>query len=159
VVYIRVRATLGAAAAMANTVLLLALGVPYAVLWGVVSFLFSFVPNIGFVLALVPPALLAFVEGGPGPALLVVGGYTAINLAFDYVLQPRVMSSELDISPVVVIVCILFWTFLIGATGALLAVPLTIALRAVLLPFPGARWFVALLGPVPEDPQPEGSLA
>jgi predicted PurR-regulated permease PerM len=151
VVYIRVRATLGAAAAVADTILLLVLGVPYAVLWGVVSFLFSFVPNIGFVLALIPPTLLAFVEGGLGPALLVVGGYTAINLAFDYVLQPRVMSSELDISPVVVIVCILVWTFLIGAAGALLAVPLTIALRTVLLPFPGARWFVALLGPVPED--------
>jgi AI-2 transport protein TqsA len=153
VVYIRVRATLGAAAAVADTVLLLVLGIPYAVLWGVVSFLFSFVPNIGFVLALIPPTLLAFMDGGLGPALLVVGGYTAINLAFDYVLQPRVMSSELDISPVVVITCILVWTFLIGATGALLAVPLTIALRAVLLPFPGARWFVALLGPVPGDDQ------
>ena len=75
----------------------------------------------------------------------------AINLAFDYVLQPRMMSAELDISPVVVITCILVWTFLIGATGALLAVPLTIALRAILVPFPGARWFVALLGPVPGE--------
>jgi len=151
VVYIRVRATLGAAAAVADTLLLLVLGVPYAVLWGVVSFLFSFVPNIGFVIALIPPTVLAFTVGGIGPALLVVGGYTAINLAFDYVLQPRVMSSELDISPVVVISCIMVWTFLIGATGALLAVPLTIALRAALVPFPGARWFVALLGPVPGE--------
>jgi len=151
-VYIKVRASLGAAAAVADTVLLVVLGVPYAFLWGVVSFLFSFVPNIGFVLALIPPAVLALLDGGPVPALLVVGGYVAINLAFDYVLQPRMMSSELDISPVVTIVCILVWTFLIGASGALLAVPLTIALRAVLLPFPGARWFVALLGPAPEDP-------
>ncbi len=151
-VYIKVRATLGAAAAVADTILLVVLGVPYAFLWGVVSFLFSFVPNIGFVLALIPPAVLALLDGGPVPALLVVGGYVAINLAFDYVLQPRMMSSELDISPVVTIVSILAWTFLIGASGALLAVPLTIALRAVLLPFPGARWFVALLGPVPDDP-------
>jgi predicted PurR-regulated permease PerM len=151
-IYIKVRASLGAAAAVADTILLVVLGVPYAFLWGAVSFLFSFVPNIGFVLALVPPALLALLDGGIVPALLVVGGYVAINLAFDYVLQPRMMSTELDISPVVTIVCILVWTFLIGASGALLAVPLTIALRAILLPFPGARWFVALLGPVPEDP-------
>ena len=151
VVYIRVRAVLGAAAAIADVVLLLVLGVPYAVLWGVVSFLFSFVPNIGFVLALIPPTVLAFLDGGIGPALAVVVGYTAINLAFDYVLQPRMMSTNLDISPVVVIVSILFWTFVIGAMGALLAVPLTIALRAVLLPYPGARWFVALLGPVPVE--------
>jgi AI-2 transport protein TqsA len=148
-IYIKVRAALGGAAAVADTILLLVLGVPYALLWGVVSFLFSFVPNIGFVLALIPPALLAFMDGGLAPAIMVVAGYVAINIAFDYVLQPRVMSTELDISPVVTIVCIMFWTFLIGASGALLAVPLTIVVRALLLPFPGARWFVALLGPVP----------
>jgi AI-2 transport protein TqsA len=151
VVYIKVRAVLGGAAAIADVVLLLVLGVPYAVLWGVVSFLFSFVPNIGFVLALIPPTVLAFLDGGIGAAVAVVVGYTAINLAFDYVLQPRMMSTNLDLSPVVVIVSILVWTFVIGAMGALLAMPLTIALRTVLLPYPGARWFVALLGPVPED--------
>ena len=154
-VYIKVRAILGAAAAVADTVLLLVLGVPYAVLWGVVSFLFSFVPNIGFVLALIPPAILAFLDGGPGPALLVVGGYVAINLAFDYVLQPRVMATELAISPVITIVSILFWTFVIGPTGALLAVPLTIVLRTILMPFPQAHWFVALLGPIPGEDVPE----
>jgi AI-2 transport protein TqsA len=151
VVYVKVRAVLGGAAAIADTALLLVLGVPYAVLWGVVSFLFSFVPNIGFVIALIPPALLAYFDGGLGPAIAVVVGYVAINLAFDYVLQPRMLSISLDLSPVVTIVSILAWTVIVGPMGALLAVPLTIAMRAVLMPFPGARWFVALLGPVPGD--------
>ena len=155
VVYVRVRAVLGGAAAIADTILLVVLGVPYAVLWGVVSFLFSFVPNIGFIIALIPPALLAFFHGGIGPAIAVVAGYVAINLAFDYVLQPRMLSISLDLSPVVTIVSILAWTVIIGPMGALLAVPLTIAMRAVLLPFPGARWFVALLGPVPGDTKAE----
>src|SRR5829696_2416207 len=150
VVYIRVRAALGAAAAVADTVLLLVIGVPFAILWGVVSFVLSFVPNLGFILALIPPAVFAFLELGPLPALLVVIGYVAINLTFDYVLQPRMMSSNLDLSPVVVIVSILAWTVVIGPAGALLAVPLTIALRVLLVPFEGARWFVALLGPVPD---------
>jgi len=158
VVYIRVRAVLGAAAAFADTILLLVIGVPYAVLWGVVSFLFSFVPNIGFLLALVPPTVFALLELGLGPAVLVVAGYVAINLAFDYVLQPRMLSVSLDISPVVVIVSILFWTVVIGPAGALLAVPLTIAMRVLLVPFENARWFVALLGPIPGDP-PETVLA
>ncbi len=157
VVYIRVRAVLGAAAAVADTALLLVIGVPYAVLWGVVSFLFSFVPNIGFILALVPPTVFALLELGLGPAALVVIGYVAINLAFDYVLQPRMLSVSLDISPVVVIVSILFWTVVIGPMGALLAVPLTIAMRVLLLPFEGTRWFVALLGPVPGDPEADAS--
>ena len=151
VTYIKVRAILGAAAALADTVLLLALGVPYAVLWGVVSFLFSFIPNIGFILALVPPTVFAYFALGIGPAVVVVIGYVVINLAFDYVLQPRVMSTSLDLSPVVVVVSILAWTVVIGPAGALLAVPLTIAVRVLLVPFAGARWFVALLGPIPGD--------
>ncbi|HEX5829144.1 MAG TPA: AI-2E family transporter [Candidatus Limnocylindrales bacterium] len=161
VVYIRVRAVLGAAAAIADTVLLLVLGVPYAVLWGVVSFLFSFVPNLGFILALIPPTVFAFLELGPLPALAVVIGYVVINLAFDYVLQPRMMSANLDLSPVIVIVSILFWTVVIGPVGALLAVPLTMVTRVLLVPFESTRWFVALLGPVPEEdvvpgePEPE----
>ena len=122
------------------------LGVPYAVLWGLMSFLFSFIPNIGFVLALIPPALFALVEHGPLTALAVVVGYLVINLAFDYVLQPRVVSTTLEVSPVVTIVTILVWTLLIGPAGALLAVPLTITLRALLMPYPGAAWFVAFLG-------------
>ena len=137
VVYIKVRAMLGAGAAMADTVLLLVLGVPYAVLWGVLSFLFSFVPNIGFILALVPPTVFALLELGLGPAVLVVVGYVVINLAFDYILQPRIMATDLDISPVVVIVAILVWTAFIGPVGALLAVPLTLALRVVVVPFEG----------------------
>jgi predicted PurR-regulated permease PerM len=152
VTYVRVRAVLGGAAAIADTILLLVLGVPYALLWGFLSFLFSFVPNIGFLLALVPPTVFAFLELGLGPAILVVVGYVVINLAFDYVLQPRVMSTSLDLSPVVVITTIVVWTALIGPIGALLAVPLTIALRAVLAPFPGVRWFLALLGPLPAEP-------
>jgi len=149
VTYIKVRAVHGGAAAVADTVLLLVIGVPGAVLWGVVSFLFSFVPNIGFILALVPPAVIALFELGVWPAVAVVVGYVAINLLFDYVLQPRMMQADLDLSPVVVITTIVIWTALIGPMGALLAVPLTIALRAVLVPFEGAHWFVALLGPVP----------
>ena len=156
VTYIRVRAVLGGAAAIADTVLLFVIGVPNPVLWGVVSFMFSFVPNIGFLIALIPPTVIALVQLGPGPAILVVLGYLGINTLFDYVLQPRMMATDLDLSPVVSITTILVWTAIIGPMGALLAVPLTIALRAVLMPFDGARWFVALLGPVPGGPAAEG---
>ncbi len=162
VTYVKVRAALGAAAALADTALLLVLGVPYAVLWGLISFLFSFIPNVGFILALIPPAAFALLEHGPASAIAVVVGYVVINLAFDYILQPRLFATTLEVSPVVTIVTILVWTQLIGPAGALLAVPLTIALRAMLLPFPNTAWFVAFLGretalpadalPGPDDP-------
>ena len=162
VTYVKVRAALGAGAALADTALLLVLGVPYAVLWGLISFLFSFIPNIGFILALIPPALFALLEHGPLSAVAVVAGYVVINLAFDYVLQPRVFATTLEVSPVVTIVTILVWTLLIGPAGALLAVPLTITLRAILLPFPGTAWFVAFLGQeasVPLDDPPAAAAA
>ena len=94
VTYVKVRALLGAAAALADTVLLLVLGVPYAILWGLMSFLFSFVPNIGFILALIPPAAFALLEHGPAAAIAVVVGYVVINVAFDYVLQPRLVADD-----------------------------------------------------------------
>lgn len=150
VAYIRVRVVLGGGAAIANALVLLVIGVPGALLWGVVSFLFSFVPNLGFIVALVPPTVIALFELGPVSAALVVGSYVAINLLFDYVIQPRMMQADLDMSPVVVVLTIVVWTALIGPMGALLAVPLTIAMRAALAPFEGARWFVALLGPLPK---------
>lgn len=156
VTYVKVRALLGGGAAIADTVLLLVLGVPYAVLWGLVSFLLSFVPNIGFILALIPPAAFALLEYGPASAVAVVVGYVVINVAFDYVVQPRVMATTLEVSPVITIVTILVWSALIGPAGALLAVPLTITLRALLLPFPGTAWFVAFLGreTAPAGPEP-----
>lgn len=159
VVYVRMRAILGAGAAVADTVLLLVVGVPYAWLWGIVSLLFSFVPNIGFILSLIPPAALAFVAVGPLGAIVVVAGYVAINVAFDYVVQPRVMAHHLDLSPAVVVISLLGWAWLIGPPGTLLAVPLTMTLRTLLAPVPAAAWFVALLGPVPDDRAPVAAPA
>jgi AI-2 transport protein TqsA len=68
------------------------------------------------------------------------------------------MSTSLDLSPVVVVVSILAWTVVIGPAGALLAVPLTIAVRVLLVPFDGARWFVALLGPIPGETGAEPTI-
>ena len=144
--YIKVRAVLGAAAAAADTVLLVVLGVPSPLLWGVVSFLFSFVPNIGFIVALIPPTIFGFLVGGFGTALLVVLGYTAINLLFDYILQPKVMGKALDLSAAVVILSIGLWTWIIGPIGAILAVPLTIVVRAILRENPATRPLAALVG-------------
>jgi AI-2 transport protein TqsA len=150
-VYIKVRAGLGAAAAVADTVLLLVLGVPYAVLWGVVSFLFSFVPNIGFILALIPPTILGLLTGGPLTALAVLVGYVVINIAIDYVIQPRFIGASVDLSPVVITVCLLFWGVVLGPSGALLAVPMTIIAAAVADTFPASRPLGRLLGSGPRE--------
>jgi hypothetical protein len=129
--FVAARAFLGAIAAILDVILLLVLGVPAALLWGLLSFLLSFIPNVGFVVSLIPPTILALLIGGPTLALAVIVGYTVINLAIDYVVQPRFIGGSVDISPVIVTVSIVFWAGVLGGAGALLAVPLTLIVVAL----------------------------
>lgn len=127
--YMGVRAVLGLIAAVLDYVLLEALGVPYALLWGVLSFVLSFVPNIGFTLSLIPPTLLALVEGGWQKALIVFVGYQVINNVLDNVIGPRFVGREMKISALISFLSVIFWAWVLGPTGAILAVPLTVLIR------------------------------
>lgn len=129
--YMGVRAVLGLIAAVLDYVLLVALGVDYALLWGVLSFLLSFVPNIGFTLSLIPPTLLALVEGGWQEALIVFVGYQVINNVLDNVIGPRFVGREMKISALLSFLSVIFWAWVLGPTGAILAVPLTVLIRDI----------------------------
>jgi AI-2 transport protein TqsA len=137
--YLIARAVLGGIAAILDTIVLVALGIPSALLWGVLSFLMSFVPNVGFIISMIPPALLGLVVGGLPTAILVVIAYSVINVAIDYLVQPRFIGSAVDLSPVVVTVSLLFWALVLGGAGAIFAVPLTIILVGVADSFDGTR--------------------
>jgi hypothetical protein len=124
-----VRAVLGLIAAVLDYALLTVLGVDYALLWGVLSFLLSFVPNIGFTLSLIPPTLLALVESGWQEALIVFVGYQVINNVLDNVIGPRFVGREMKISALLSFLSVIFWAWVLGPTGAILAVPLTVLIR------------------------------
>jgi AI-2 transport protein TqsA len=143
--YLVVRARLGLFAAVLSFALLLVLGVPFPVLWAILVFAASFVPNIGSVVAVIPPTILAALDNGPGTAALVVVGYTLINLAQDQLLQPVAMGSELNLSPLAVFVAVIVWAWILGPAGALLAVPLTVGLVGFLEAFPSSRGIASLL--------------
>jgi predicted PurR-regulated permease PerM len=129
--YLLVRAQLGLFAAVLSFLLLLVLGIPFPALWAFLVFAASFIPNIGTFIAVIPPTLMAFLSGGLVPAIVVVVGYTLINFAQDHFLQPVMMGSELNLSPLVVFISVLAWAWVLGAAGALLAVPLTVGLVAI----------------------------
>ncbi len=143
--YITVNSVFGLIAAVINTSLLLALGVDFALLWGVLSFLLSFVPNVGFIVALVPPAALALIEFGVGRALMTVGGYTIINFLVDNVIKPRFVAESVDLAPIIVVLSLLFWGWLLGPMGALVAVPLSIAAKFLFESFEDSRWMATLM--------------
>lgn len=143
--YLVVRAVLGLFAAVLIFALLVVLGVPLPALWAFLVFAASFVPNVGVILALVPPTLLALLDAGMAAAIVVVAGYTVVNLIQDNVLQPIVLGAELNLSPLVVFVSVIAWAWIFGAAGALLAVPLTLGLVALLEGSSSTRGLAALM--------------
>jgi predicted PurR-regulated permease PerM len=117
---------------LGNTVLLWVLGIPYPVLWGILSWFMGYIPSVGFWFALIPPVLLAYAEYGLQTALIVFVGYVVINGGVQNFIQPKIMGDKLRISPVVVFTSLFVWTFLLGGIGAILAVPLTLLVLTVL---------------------------
>jgi predicted PurR-regulated permease PerM len=120
-------------------------GVDAPVLWGVMAFALNFVPIVGSLIAALPPVALALVTGGPVTALGVASGYVMVNLVVDNLTEPRVMGRAVNLSPLVILLAMLFWGFVLGPLGALLSVPLTIAVKAGLAAAPSTRWIAALL--------------
>ena len=127
--YISVTGWNGLINATANYLWLLVLGVDFALTWAVISFFFNFIPNIGIVMAIIPPAAIALLEYGWVRALLVVAGYVILNLIAENVIKPRTMKARLDISPLLTILSVIFWSWVLGPPGTILAVPLTITLQ------------------------------
>jgi predicted PurR-regulated permease PerM len=142
--YLVVRTQLGLFAAVLSALLLFVLGVPLPLLWAVLVFVASFIPNIGALIAVIPPTVLAYLDGGIGVAAAVIIGYALINLVQDQFLQPVVMGSELNLSPLAVFIAVVVWVWILGPAGALLAVPLTVALVMLLESSPSSQGIASL---------------
>ncbi len=132
-----------------------ALGVELALLLGVLAFALNFIPTIGSILAAVPAMLLALVTGGVSLSLVVAGGYLVINTVIGNFFEPRILGRALGLSPLVVLLSVIFWGWILGPVGALLSVPMTNVLRIFIANTDDLRWLAILLGPtLPEDEQP-----
>jgi AI-2 transport protein TqsA len=154
--YFGARAVLGLVFALGVGVVLFVLDVDLILLWVLVAFFFSFIPNIGFMFSVMGPTLLALIDQGLVTALLVIAGYTGVNVVTDYVIQPRYMSRELDLSPLVVFVSLFVWAAILGPVGAILALPLTVGIKILFDAFPATASLGALLGAQVAD-EPSGT--
>jgi len=123
------------------------LGIDYPLLWGLLAFALNYVPNIGSIIAAVPAVLLALVQVGAIKALLLAGGYVAVNLIMGNAIEPRFMGKGLGLSTLVVFLSLLFWGWVLGPVGMLLSVPLTITAKIALDSREDTRWLAVLLGP------------
>jgi len=145
--YYVVNASFGAIVAIIDGLALWALGVPAPIVWAVLAFVTNFVPNIGFVLGLIPPAVLAFVVGGWPLLLAVIAIYCVVNVVLQVLVQPKFVSDAVDLSLTLSFFSVVFWTFVIGPLGAILSIPLTLFVRALVLEGdPGTLWLRWLSG-------------
>jgi AI-2 transport protein TqsA len=131
--YMVVTAALGVAQGALNALALWLLQVPAALLWGVLAFVCSFVPNVGYFVALVPPLVFGGLVGGWPTAVMVVVVYAVINAVVQSVVQPRVVGQAVSLSQTVTFFSVLFWAVVLGPVGAILAIPLTLLGKAVLV--------------------------
>lgn len=130
----------------ANVVLLMVVGVPLPFVWGLLAFVTAYIPNVGFVLGLVPPAILALLEGGPGALLAVVVGYVVISFVLQTVIMPKFMGDAVGLNVTTTFLSLVFWSIVVGPLGALLAVPLTLFAKALLIDsHPRSRWLGTFL--------------
>jgi AI-2 transport protein TqsA len=139
------RAVVNLATGAGVVLLLLVVGVPYPLLWGVLTFFLSYVPYLGLTIAMIPPTLLALAESGLGWATVVIAGVVVINVLAENALSPYLMGRGLNLSPTVVFFSFIFWVFLLGAPGAFLAMPLTLFLVVMLSTYPEASWLANLM--------------
>jgi predicted PurR-regulated permease PerM len=132
---------------VADTLLLMWLDIPLAILWGLLAAICNYIPYVGFVIGLVPPALLALLIGDWPLMLIVIIAFIVLNSLFTSLIQPYFVGDAVGVSMPVTLVALVFWGWVLGPLGAILAIPLTLLVKAILVDTdPTAGWATALFG-------------
>ena len=138
---------------------LVAIGVPLAIVWAVLSFVTNYIPNIGFVIGLLPAAIMAFLTKGLTGLALVVALYSLSNFIFQSIIQPKFTGEAVGVTSTVSFLSLLVWAFTLGPLGALLALPATQFMKAILVDAdPNLRWLNALIASDPKTSDEEPVL-
>lgn len=152
--YFRAKSLTSAIAGAVTGVVALVFGIKFALVWALLAFLLEYIPTIGSLLAVVPPVFYAFVQfNGFGKPLGALAVLTVAQLFLGNYVDPRIEGRLLCLSPLVVLLSIVFWGWLWGPAGALLGVPIADAITIVTRHFAETRWLWALLS----DPADEHS--
>lgn len=148
--YLAVATVFGAGVALCDVIALTVLDIRYAWLWGLLAFITNYIPNVGFLVGLLPPTLVALLDHDPGTALAVVIIYCALNIVLQSIVQPRVVGTTVGLSGTLSFLSLLVWSTILGGVGALLAIPATLFVKAVFVDVdPDRQWLTPLLSSAP----------
>jgi predicted PurR-regulated permease PerM len=144
--YLLVTTVFGLIVAVFDSIALAIMHIPLAITWGLLAFITNYIPNVGFLIGLAPPALLGLLSGGPDLMVAVIVVYGVLNFVLQSLIQPRFIGDAVGLSVTVTFLALVFWAWLLGPLGAILAIPLTLLAKALLVDIdPRARWADALL--------------
>lgn len=143
--YLGIKTLVSLATGLAAGLWVAAFGLGVPLLWGLMAFIFNFVPNIGSIVAAVPPVVLALMQFGIWPAVGVAAGYVVINVVLANFLEPYLMGRRLGLSTLVVVLSLVFWGWVWGPVGMILSVPLTMVVKIALENTPDLRWIAVML--------------
>jgi len=144
--YVLIKSVISALTGVSVAAGLYLMDIEHAFLWGVMAFMFNFIPNIGSIIAAVPPMLIALADHGLAMSLWVGFFFLAINIVFGVIIEPRVTGKGLGLSSVVVLLSLIFWGWILGPIGMLLSIPMTIMVKVACDLSQRTRWISILLG-------------
>jgi predicted PurR-regulated permease PerM len=122
------------------------LGLPYFYFLGVLSGFLSLIPYLGVILALIPPIVAGLGQINSEQVLAIIATVLGLHLFALNVLYPKIIGKRLQLNPLAVTIALLFWGWLWGAMGLILAVPITAALKIIFDHVEGLRSWGAWLG-------------
>jgi predicted PurR-regulated permease PerM len=144
--YMGIKTIVSMVTGMSASLLTWWIGLDFWLLWGMLAFLFNYVPAIGSIIAAVPAILMALVQLGIGEAGWTALGFLGINVLFGNFVEPRLMGYGVGISPLIVFTGLVLWGWIFGPVGMLLSVPLTMTLKMALEADDNTRWLAILIG-------------
>lgn len=136
----------GLIVAAIDGVILQSMGIPLAWTWAYWAYVTNYIPNIGFIIGIIPPMLMALLDQGWKAMLLVFVAYSLVNVVIQTFIQPKFTGDIVGLSPTVTFISLIVWTSVVGMLGSILAVPLTLFFKALLVDSdPGTRWLDVFL--------------
>lgn len=137
----------GVAVALINMGILTWLQIPLVLTWGILAFVTAYIPNVGFIIGMVPPALMALLARDWQTMVIMVAAYVVINFIASMVIQPKVTGDAVGLNITTTFISLVFWAIIIGPLGPILAVPLTLFCKSVLFDAdPRTRWLSVFMG-------------
>ncbi len=144
--YMVIKTIINLIAGVLITIWMHILGVQFPFLWGFLTFLLHYIPNIGAAISAIPPALLALVQLGSGSAILVIAGNIVVSFILGNLIETWLLGKKLGLSTLVVFLSLIFWGNLLGLIGAILCIPLTLTMKFVFESNENTKWVAVLLG-------------